>query len=335
MILIAPHLQAFFAERLAQQRQVSPHTMAAYRDAFCLLLQFATGRLGKAPSDLIVDDLDAPLIGAFLDYLETERRNGPRTRNARLAAVRSFFRYLAFRVPERAEGIRRILAIPEKRFDRDLVDFLTRAEIEALLKAPDRATWAGRRDHCLLLFAVQTGLRVSEITGLRIEQVELRSGAYVRCHGKGRKERVVPLTPHAVNVVRQWLNERRGDTAAVVFPSRRGGSLSRDAVEKLVAKHAKKARGTCPSLVDKRVSPHVLRHTAAVQLLQAGTHQVTIALWLGHESIETTQIYLEADLTTKEAALKKLAPLKGDVQRFKAEDGLMSFLKDLGLCRSE
>jgi len=335
MILIAPHLQAFFAERLAQQRQVSPHTMAAYRDAFCLLLQFATGRLRKAPSDLVVDDLDAPLIGAFLDYLETERRNGPRTRNARLAAVRSFFRYLAFRVPERAEGIRRILAIPEKRFDRDLVDFLTRAEIEALLKAPDRATWTGRRDHCLLLFAVQTGLRVSEITGLRIEQVELRSGAYVRCHGKGRKERVVPLTPHAVNVARQWLNERRGDSAAVVFPSRRGGSLSRDAVEKLVAKHAKKARGTCPSLVEKRVSPHVLRHTAAVQLLQAGTHQVTIALWLGHESIETTQIYLEADLTAKEAALKKLAPLKGDVQRFKADDSLMTFLKDLGLCRSE
>jgi len=333
VIPIAPYLQSFFAERLAQQRMASPHTMAAYRDAFSLLLRFAADHLSKAPSDLVVDDLDTPLIGAFLDHIETKRRNGPRTRNARLAAIRSFFRYLAPRLPERAEVVQRVLAIPQKRFDRDLVDFLTRAEIDALLKAPDRSTWAGRRDHCLLLFAVQTGFRVSEITGLRIEQVELRSGAHVRCHGKGRKERVVPLTRHAAEVMRQWLKERHGDPPAVVFPSRRGGSLSRDAVEKLVTKHTRKAADTCRSLVEKRVSPHVLRHTAAVQLLQAGTHQVTIALWLGHESIETTQIYLEADLTTKEAALTKLAPLDGRAQRFKADDRLMAFLKELGLCR--
>jgi site-specific recombinase XerD len=333
VIPIAPHLQAFFTERLARQRSASPHTIAAYRDAFSLFLRFAEARLGKAPSDLALDDLDAPLIGAFLDHLEKDRGNGPRTRNARLAALRSFFRHLAPRVPERAEAIQRVLAIPQKRFDRNLVDFLTRAEIAALLGAPDRSTPTGRRDHCLLLLAVQTGLRVSEITGLRIGQVELRPVAHVRCHGKGRKERVVPLTRHAVDVVRQWLKERGGEPADFVFPSRRREPLSRDAVERLVAKHAAEAAKVCPSLAAKRVSPHVLRHTAAVQLLQAGTHQVTIALWLGHESIETTQIYLEADLTAKEAALAKLAPPGGTARRFRADDRLLAFLKDLGSCR--
>jgi len=333
VIPIAPHLQAFFTERLARQRSASPHTMVAYRDAFSLLLRFTTARLGKKASDLVLDDLDAPLIGAFLEHLETDRGNCPRTRNARLAAIRSFFHYLAPLVPERAETIRRILAIPDKRFDRALVDFLTTGEIEAFLGTPDRSTRTGRRDHCLLLLAVQTGLRVSEITGLRIEQIELRPVAHVRCYGKGRKERVVPLTRHAVGAVKQWLEERDGMPTDVVFPSNRGRALSRDAVEKLVSKYGEQAAKTCPSLAEKRLSPHVLRHTAAVQLLQAGTHQVTIALWLGHESIETTRIYLETDLTAKEAAVAKLVPTGGSTSRFRADDRLLAFLKDVGLCR--
>lgn len=333
MILIAPHLQAFFTDRLARQRSVSPHTVEAYRDTFSLLLRFATARLGKQASDFILDDLDAPLIGAFLEHLETGRGNCPRTRNARLAAIRSFFRYLAPLVPEQAEAVRRILAIPGKRFNRALVDFLTTGEIEALLGSPDRSTRTGRRDHCLLLLAVQTGLRVSEIIGLRIEQLELRPVAHVRCYGKGRKERVVPLTRQAVGVVKQWLKERDGLPTDVVFPSNRGTALSRDAVERLVSKYRERAADVCPSLAEKRLSPHVLRHTAAIQLLQAGTHQVTIALWLGHESMETTRIYLEADLTAKEAAVAKLAPTGESTRRFKADDRLMAFLKSLGLCR--
>jgi site-specific recombinase XerD len=307
--------------------------MAAYRDALSLLLRFAQVRLGKAPSDLGLDDLDAPVIGAFLDHLEAERNNGPRTRNARLAAIRSFFRYLAPLVPERAELVQRVLAIPQTRCDRPLVDFLRRAEIEALLRAPDRSTWTGRRDHCLLLLAVQTGLRVSEIIGLRVEQIELRPGAHIRCFGKGRKERAVPLTRQTANALRPWLRERGSDPEQVVFPSRRGGPLSRDAVEKLVRKHGTKAAESCPPLAQKRLSPHVLRHSAAVQLLQAGVDQTVIALWLGHESIETTHIYLDADLAIKEAALARLAPLKAKPRRFKADDRLLAFLRDLGLCR--
>lgn len=334
MIPFAPHLQAFFTERLAQQRSASPHTIAAYRDAFSLLLKFTTDRLGKPPSELDLDDLDAPLIGAFLDHLERTRGNGPRTRNARLAAIRSLFHFLAPRVPQRMESIQRVLAIPQKRFDRDIVDFLNRSEIEALLEAPDRSSVTGRRDHCLMRLAIQTGLRVSEITGLHIQQIDLRPIAHVRCHGKGRKERVVPLTQQTVEVVRKWLKELGGEPGDLVFPSRHGRPLSRDAIEHLVARHVAKAERTCPSLAAKRVSPHVLRHTAAVQLLQAGTHQVTIALWLGHESIETTQIYLAADLTAKEAAMAKLAPIGATTKRFKADDKLLRFLKDLGLCRA-
>lgn len=329
MIPIASHLQSFFTERLARQRRASPHTMAAYRDTFSLLLRFTEVHLGKAPSDLGLDDLDAPLIGAFLDYLEVDRQNAPQTRNARLATIRSFFRYLAPLVPQRAQLVQRVLAIPQKRWDRNLVDFLSLPEINALLAAPDRSTWAGRRDHCLLLFAIQTGLRVSEIRSLRIEQLELRGGVHVRLLGKGRKERAVPLTRQTVKALRHWLRERRGDPQQVVFTSRRGGPLSRDAVEKLVRKHSARAAEGCPSLNSKRISPHVLRHTAAVQLLQAGVDRAVIALWLGHESIETTQMYLDADLAIKEAALAKLAPLNGSMPRFRADDQLLAFLRNL------
>lgn len=329
MIPLAPLLESFFTERLMKQRQASSHTIDAYRYAFTLLLRFAESRVGKAPSKLSLEDLDAALIGAFLDHLESDRGNKASTRNARLAAIRSFFRYIAPRVPDRSELVQRVLAIPQKRVDRDLVDFLTHDEFEALLKAPDQATWIGRRDHCLLLFAIQTGLRVSEITGLQIDQLVLGAGAHVRCQGKGRKERVTPLTRQTVEALKRWLKERGGTEEEVVFPSRRGGRLSSDAVQKFVAKYAARAGESCPSLREKRVTPHVLRHTTAVELLQAGVDRSTIALWLGHESIATTQIYLDADLAMKEATMAKLAPIKGTQRRYQADDRLLAFLKGL------
>jgi site-specific recombinase XerD len=333
MSAVAPLLQAFFTERLQKERRASPNTVAAYKDAFSLLLRFVQSRIGKAPSYLTLDDLDASTICAFLDHLETERKNSPRTRNARLAAIRSFFRYISVFVPERADLIAQVLAIPQKRFDRNLVDFLTRPEVEALLGAPDQATWIGRRDHALMLLAVLTGLRVSEIVGLRIEQISWGKNAHIRCHGKGRKERCTPLTRQAVRTLRSWLAERDGTPSDVVFPSMRGGALSRDAVGKLVAKHAANAGKHCPSLEEKRVTPHVLRHTTAVDLLQAGVHRAIIALWLGHESIETTQIYLDADLAMKEEALARLAPPKTKSRRYRPDDQLLAFLRTTGLCR--
>lgn len=333
MIPFAPLLQSFFTDYLLNQRDASPNTIASYRDSFSLLLRFARDRLGKAPVDLSLDDIDAPLIAVFLDHLEKDRGSGPRSRNARLSAIRSCFRYLSFRVPERAGLIQRVLAIPLKRCDKDLVGFLTRPEYEALLKAPDPGTWIGRRDHAILLLALQTGLRVSEMIGLRIEQLTLSNQASLRCRGKGRKERPIPLARQTVTTLRLWLKERGGGPSDLVFLSRRGGALSRDAVEKLVAKYARMASAKCPSLAEKRVTPHVLRHTNAVELLQAGVDRAVIALWLGHESVETTQIYLDADLRMREAALARLAPPGTHPGRFQADDALLRFLGGLGLCR--
>ena len=330
MMSIAPLLQAFFVDYLQRQRDASPNTIASYRDAFSLLLRFARDRLGKAPSALLLDDLDASVVGAFLDHIERDRGNAPSSRNSRLSAIRSFFRYLSFRVPERAWLVQRVIAIPQKRMDKDLVDFLTRPEFEALLAAPDLGTWIGRRDHALLLFAIQTGLRVSEIIGLSIERLLLTKRPEVRCRGKGRKERAIPLTRQTVATLRLWLEERGGVPSDPVFLSRRGGPLSRDAVERLVAKYAKQAREECPSLAEKRVTPHVLRHTTAVELLQAGVDRAVIALYLGHESVETTQIYLDADLAMKEAALARLAPMGEKPRRFQADDSLLAFLDRLG-----
>lgn len=329
MSMVAPVLEAFFTERLLRQRQASPHTVAAYRDTFRLLLRFAQVRLGKTPSVLPLNSLDATLIGAFLDHLETERRNSVRSRNARLAAIHSFFQYAALRAPDHSGMIQRVLAIPQKRFERNLVRFLTRSEIEALLVAPDRNTWLGRRDHTLLLVAVQTGLRVSELTALRCQDVTVGHGAHVRCHGKGRKERCTPLSSQVAVSVRGWLRQRNGAPFDPLFPSLRGGNLSRDAVEKLIAKHAAAARQNCPSLHAKRVTPHLLRHTTAVHLLQAGVDRSVIALWLGHEQIETTQMYLDADLAMKERALAKTAPLPQYALRYKPCDQLLAFLQTL------
>jgi site-specific recombinase XerD len=326
---IAGPLEAFFIDRLMRERQASPHTIAAYRDTFRLLLAFVQQRLKKAPSAVTVADLDAPLIGAFLDHLERGRGNKARSRNARLAAIHSFFRYLALREPAHAALIQRVLAMPNKRYDRRLVDFLTRQEMEALLAAPDRSTWIGRRDHALLLLALQTGLRVSELIGLRCEDVVFGTGAHVRCHGKGRKERRTPLRPDAVATVRPWLRERAGSPDEPLFPSARGSAMSRDAVEYLLAKYAAAARTRCPSLEKKRVSPHVLRHSTAMDLLHRGTDRLVIALWLGHESIETTQMYLDADLALKEKALARTAPLPIHRKRYRPDDQLMAFLKSL------
>lgn len=329
MSALAPTLQAFFTDRLVRQRQASPRTIAAYRDTLRLLLTFAAARTGREPSRLDLVDVDAQLVAAFLDHLETERGNGVRTRNARLAAIRSLFRYAALRHPEHAELIERVLAIPPKRFDRRLVTFLGEQEVEALLAAPDRASWTGRRDHALLLLAVQTGLRVSELIGLRCADVHLGTGAHVSCHGKGRKERITPLTRTTVAVLRVWLAERDGAPADPLFPITTGTALSRDAVERRLAKYAAIAAAGCPSLRAKRVTAHVLRHTAAMRLLQAGVDTSVIALWLGHEQVDTTQIYLHADLALKERALARTMPPDSKPGRYRPSDTLLAFLDGL------
>jgi len=322
-------LQSFFTVRLMAQRKASAHTVASYRDTFRLLLQFAHKRLRKPASRLDLEDLDASLIGAFLEHLEGERGNGSRSRNLPLTAIRSFFRYASLESPAHSAIIQRVLSIPNQRHPRALVGSLTRPEIEALLAAPDRSRWLGRRDHAFLLTAVQTGLRLSEMTALRHDDVLLGTGAHVRCRGKGRKERCTPLAKPTVAVLKAWIQEQGRADSKILFPSTRGGRLSADGVQHLLARHVAKARQTCPSLRKKRVSPHVLRHAAAMELLQAGVDRAVIALWLGHESVETTQIYLDADLALKEQALAKTSPVKGVPQRFKPGDELLGFLNQL------
>ncbi len=329
MSALAPILQAFFTDRLIAQRRVSPHTVSAYRDTFRLLLGFAQHQIGKAPATLEVSDLDAPLIASFLNHLEEHRGNHPRTRNLRLAAIHSLFRFAMLRHPEDAGVIQRVLAIPTKRYERTVVAFLTTEEVDALLAAPNLATWTGRRDHALLLLGVQSGLRISELTGLRCADVHLGTGPHVRCLGKGRKERVTPLTRQAVQVLREWLREYDGAGGDPLFPTRRNGPLSRDAIEFLLHKYATSAGQHCPSLQTKTISPHVLRHTAAMRLLEAGVDTTTIALWLGHESSETTLIYLHAHLELKERALARTAPSGTKHGRYRPPDKLLAFLEAL------
>ena len=328
MSLLAPVLQGYFAERLSQ-RQASPHTVACYRDSFCLLLRFAQQHLGKPPCKLDVADVDAALVGAFLDHLESERGNTVRTRNVRLAAIHSLFAYAALRCPEHAASIGRVLAIPAKRADSTLVSFLTQAEVKALLSSPDRATQLGRRDHVLLLVAVETGLRVSELTGLNRADVQLGTGANLRCEGKGRKERRTPLTRPTARVLGSWLTERHGEPTDPLFPNRNGGRLSPDAVADLLAKHVTLAAGRCQTLNAKRVTPHTLRHTAAMSLLHAGVDTSTIALWLGHAGTKATQVYLHADLALKEAALSRTAPPQIGRARYRPSDKLLAYLENL------
>jgi len=329
MSLLAPTLQAFFTDRLARQQQASPRTLAAYRDTFRLLLGFLYRQTGTPPSKLQIADLDAPMIIAFLDHLEADRHNTARTRNSRLAAIRSLFRYAALCHPEHAALIQRVLAIPQKRFDKAIVSFLTQPEIDALLAAPDRTTWQGRRDHALLVVAIQTGLRVSELLGLNCGDLQLGPGAHLLCHGKGRKQRATPLTAPTVAVLRVWLDERSGRPDDPLFPTRTGRRLSADAVQRRVTKHTALAAHQCPSLHTKRLTPHVLRHTAAMQLLQAGVDTTVIALWLGHEDVRSTQVYLQADLTIKERALARTAPNGTKPGRYRPPDPLLAFLESL------
>lgn len=328
-INLAPLVERFFTQRLIQQRQVSPHTIRSYRDTFRLFLTFTHQRLHTPPARLTFEQIDAPVIGAFLEQLEQQRRLSVRSRNLRLTAIHSFFRYAAFEVPSHAAQIQRVLAIPSKRFTRTLVTFLTRPEVDALLAAPDQRTWLGRRDHALLLVAVQTGLRLSELTSLTHRDVILGTGAHLRVLGKGRKERCTPLATPTVAVLRAWAREPPRGDRQVLFPTARGTCLSADAVEYLVAKYRATAATVCPSLKDKRVTVHVLRHTAAMELLQAGVDRSVIALWLGHESIDTTQIYLEATLAMKEQALAKTKPPTGRVGRYRPGDQLLAFLNGL------
>lgn len=329
MSALAPTLEAFFTERLINQRRCSPNTVAAYRDAWRLLLGFASTRMNKEPSALDVGDLDAPLISEFLQHLETERHNSVRTRNARLAAIKSLFRFAALRHPEHAAVIARVLAIPTKRFDRAEVNYLSHDEADAVVTSPDRQRWVGRRDHALLVLALQTGLRVSELAGLRNCDVELRAGAHVRCWGKGRKQRSIPLRTSTVGVLRTWMKERGGEDDAPLFPTYRGTPLTRDAVAALVDKHARAAAQNQHSLKDKTVTPHVLRHSCAMALLRAGVDRSVIALWLGHESVESTQIYVHADMSIKQKALARTRPPHVRAGRYRAPDRLIAFLQAL------
>jgi integrase/recombinase XerD len=329
MSALAPTLEAFFTGRLINEKGASPHTIAAYRDTFRLLLGFAQKRTGKQPCKLEIEDLDAPLIQAFLDHLERDRGNSPRTRNARLAAIHSLFRFAALRHPEHAALIGRVLAVPTKRFDRAIVTYLSREEADALIDAPDRSRWIGRRDHALLTVATQTGLRVTELTSLRCQDAHLGTGPHVQITGKGRKQRATPLTKQTVAVLREWLTEHAGQADQPLFPTSRGRALSRDAIALLIAKHATAASRSCPTLKNKKVSPHVLRHTAAMNLLHAGVDSTVIALWLGHESVEATQIYLHADMQIKERALARTTPPNGTPGRYRPPDTLLAFLEAL------
>jgi site-specific recombinase XerD len=329
MTLLAPTLQAYFTDRLLRQRQASPHTITAYRRAWRLLVVYAAAQTGKAPSILDIGDLDATLIAGFLDHLEAVRHNTVRTRNARLAAIHSLFAYAALEHPEHADDIARVLAIPAKKFDSTLITHLAEPEITALLAAPDPGTWTGRRDHALLLVAVTTGLRASELTGLTCSDVHLGAAAHVACHGKGRKDRITPLTGDTVAVLAAWMTERDRLPGDRLFCTRRGTALSLDAIEARVRQHAAKAALTCPSLAAKTTTPHVLRHSTAMRLLHAGIDTSVIALWLGHESIQTTLIYLRADLELKQRALDRTTPPGGKPGRYQPPDQLLAFLDSL------
>ncbi len=329
MSALAPALQAYFTERLMGQRSASPNTIAAYRVTFRLLLGFASTTTSKAPSKLDIAEIDAPLIAAFLDHLERDRHNSVATRNNRLAAIHSLFGYLALSHPEHSASIQRVLAIPAKRTERNLVTYLTDPEVDALLTACDLSTWTGRRDHAMFVLTIQTGLRISEVVGLTRGDVTLTTGANVHTVGKGRKERRTPLVCPTREILGAWLKERAGEPLDPLFPTVTGGHLSCDAVERRLAHHVNFATASCPSLKEKRVTMHTLRHTAAMRLLVAGNDVTVIALWLGHEQITTTNVYLHADMSHKERAIDRTKPLAVKAGRYRPPDALMAFLESL------
>ena len=328
-VSLAPLLERFFLQRLMQQRQVSPHTVASYRDTFCRLLKFAQQHLHQTPSQLRFEQITAPLVGKFLDHLEKHDGISIRTRNLRLTAIHSFFRFAAFELPEHSAQIQRVLAIPSKRFTRTLVPFLTRAEVDALLEAPDRRTWSGRRDHAFILTAAQTGFRLSEMTGLKREDLVLGAGAHLRVIGKGRRERCTPLAKVTRAVLKAWLREPQRGDGNILFPNARGGRLTVHGVQYILNKHRRAACKVCPSLKQNRVTVHRLRHGMAMDLVQEGVERSTIALWLGHQHEQTTQIYLDATLAMKEKALARITPHPGKPSRYRPDDRLLAFLKDL------
>jgi site-specific recombinase XerD len=329
MTTLAPILEGFFTDRLLRQRHASPHTIAAYRDTFRLLLRFLQASTGVAPSQLRLEDLDADQVNAFLEHLETQRRSTGRTRNARLAAIHSMFRYASLHHPEHSGLIQKVLAIPARRTDRTVISYLNQSEMEALLAAPDRSTRLGRRDHALILLALRTGLRASELVALRREDIQFGTGAHIRCLGKGRKERITPIDSHTAAVIRTWTRERDGQPNGPVFPGPKGHPLTRDGLRRIVARHVATATVTEPSLGAKKIGPHTLRHSCAMQLLQAGVDTAVIALWLGHESIRTTDIYQHADLAMKQKALARTRPPTTRRGRYRPDDGLLRFLESL------
>lgn len=328
-VTLAALLQQFFTDRLSAQMEASPNTIAGYRDTFRLLLRFASEQVGKAATDLSVDHLNATLVGNFLSHLETTRGNSARSRNTRLAAIRSFFRFVAMNEPAYLLHCQRILAMPGKRYVRRTVDFLDPAEMAALSAAPDCSTWVGRRDHAILTVALQTGLRASELVNLRRSDFVSGTGAHLRCEGKGRKQRSTPLRRETVKMLETWLQERAGTDNAPLFPTHKGTKLSRDALEQIVRRHTIAAARTCPSLSKKRVSPHVLRHSLAMELLRQGVDQAVIALWLGHEKVETAQVYTHADLRIKEQALARMTAQASTPGRYRPDDKLLAFLEAL------
>lgn len=331
MTAAAPTIQAFFLTRLGAELDASPHTVDSYRHAFRLLLTYAKARTGKNPAELDLADLDAGLISGFLDHLESERANSVGSRNTRLAAIHSFFRFASYRHPEHAQTIRQVLDIPQKKAHTQPRSFLTEAEMDAVISAPDRSTWTGRRDHALLVVALRTGMRLSELTGLRCQDVELRTPAHIKCLGKGRKRRDTPIDKATVEILRSWIAERGGQPDEPLFPSRRRGPLSPDAVQRLVAKHIDQARTTCPGLADKRISTHNLRHSLAMDLLVHGLDAAVVALWLGHEKLESVNAYIHADPTLKQRALDRLTPLNPSAEpgRYRPSDDLLAFLERL------
>jgi integrase/recombinase XerD len=326
---LGPLLQSFFSEHLCSHKRASLQTIASYRDTFRLLLNYVHQTTGTEPSALRITDLEVSVLLAFLAHLEQQRHNSVRSRNIRLAAIRSFFRWVALRDPDSVNLAGRVLAIPVKRGDKPLVGYLTQAELEALLAVPDRASWTGQRDHALLLTMYNSGARVSEITGLSWPQVRFGLTTYLDLNGKGRKERSVPLWPKTAKVLQQWRQRQAGRSAPIVFPSLRGNALTRDSVHYLLGEIVRVAITACPSLATKRVSPHVVRHSTAMHLLQSGVDITVIALWLGHEDVQTTHVYLQADLAMKEKALEKLTPPETKAARFKPGDELLAFLASL------
>lgn len=329
MSALAPTLQAFFSDRLLSERGASALTIAGYRDTFRLLLNFAADRTRKHPCDLDLGDLDAALVGTFLDHLERDRGNAIRTRNNRLAAIHSFFSYAARRHPEHLASIQRVLAIPLKRFERNIVTYLNDVEVEAVLAECDRTSWTGARDYAMFVLAIQAGLRISELTSLTCGDVFLGHGPHVHCIGKGRKERRTPLLPRSVEILRAWLTQRAGSPADPLFPTSVNRILSRDAVEHRLALYTTRAAVNCPSLRHKHVTTHALRHTAAMRLLLSGTDVTVIALWLGHERVSTTSIYLQADMSQKQHAIARTTPIGSKGGRYHAPDKLLAFLERL------